>query len=58
MPATDLWELASYVVTVIGLPMAIIVFVLEHRKQRQADHEGIYQHLSDEYQDFLKRLSK
>lgn len=54
MPATELWELASYIVTVIGLPMAIIVFVLEQRKQRQADHEEIYQHLSDEYHDFLK----
>lgn len=54
MPASELWELASYVVTVIGLPMAIIVFVLEHRKQRQSDHEEIYQHLSDEYHDFLK----
>jgi hypothetical protein len=54
MPATEIWELASYIVTVIGLPMAILVFVLEQRKQRQADHEEIYQHLSDEYHDFLK----
>jgi hypothetical protein len=50
----EIWEIASYVVTVIGLPLAIIVFVIEQRKQRQADHEEIYQRLSDEYREFLK----
>ena len=54
MPMAEIWEIASYVVTVIGLPLAIIVFVIEQRKQRQADHEEIYQRLSDEYREFLK----
>lgn len=47
-------EAASYVVTIFGLPMAILVFVWEQRRQRQNDQEEIYQRLSDEYASFLK----
>ena len=56
MPGTLLeWlELLSYVVTVFGLPLAIYVFVIEQRKERESDEEEIYQRLSDEYADFLK----
>lgn len=54
MSTLEVWELASYVVTVVGLPFAIVVFMLEQRKQRQADQEEIYQRLSDEYREFLK----
>ena len=50
----DLWELLSYVVTVIGLPLAILVFVYEQRKERDNEEEEVYQLLSDNYQDFLK----
>lgn len=48
------WELASYVVTVIGLPLAIFVFIFEQRKERDNEEENVYQLLSDNYQDFLK----
>ncbi len=48
------WELLSYVVTVIGLPLAIAVFVYEQRKERDNEEEEVYQLLSDNYQDFLK----
>jgi hypothetical protein len=48
------WELASYVVTVIGLPLAIFVFVVEQRKERENEEEEVYQLLSDNYQDFLR----
>ena len=50
----ETWEMASYVVTVIGLPLAIAVFIYEQRKERQNEQEEIYQRLSDEYADFLK----
>jgi hypothetical protein len=50
----ETWELLSYVVTVIGLPLAIIVFLLDRRKERENDEEEVYQELSDNYQDFLK----
>ena len=48
------WELLSYVVTVVGLPLAIGVFLYEQRKERENEDEEVYQLLSDNYQDFLK----
>ena len=48
------WELLSYVMTVIGLPLAIVVFLYEQRKERENEEEEVYQLLSDNYQDFLK----
>lgn len=50
----EIWELGSYIVTVIGLPMAILVFLYEQRKERENEEEEVYQLLSDNYQDFLK----
>jgi hypothetical protein len=48
------WELASYIVTVVGLPLALLTFVWEQRKERQNEDEEIFQRLSDEYREFLK----
>jgi len=50
----ELWEILSYVVTVVALPFAIIIFVIEQRKERRNEEEEIYQRLSDEYREFLK----
>lgn len=50
----DLWELASYAVTVVGLPLAIFVFYFEQRKERENEDEEVYQMLSDTYIDFMK----
>lgn len=50
----EIWELMSYVVTVVGLPLAIVVFLFEQRKERENEEEEVYQLLSDNYQDFLK----
>jgi hypothetical protein len=54
MTALETWELMSYVVTVIGLPMAISVFIFEQHKERNSEEEEVYQLLSDNYQEFLK----
>ncbi len=54
MTAMEVWELLSYVVTVIGLPMAVTVFIYEQRKERDNEDEEVYQLLSDAYHDFLK----
>ena len=47
-------EALSYIVTVFGLPMAIVVFMYEQRRERQGEEEELYQRLSDEYTAFLK----
>lgn len=48
------WELASYVVTVIGLPLAIFLFLFEQRKERATEEDEVYQLLANAYNDFLK----
>ncbi len=57
------WELASYVVTVVGLPLALVALLRESRQDRvneeaelEQRREEIYQELSDEYVQFMKLL--
>ncbi len=50
----EVWEFLSYVITVIGLPFAIYLFIHEQRKERNTEEQEIYQLLSDSYIDFLK----
>ena len=50
------WELLSYVVTTIGLPLAIVVFLYEQKRERDNEDEEVYQLVSDNYQDFLKMV--
>ena len=47
-------EALSYIVTIFGLPMAILVFMYEQRCERQGEEKELYQLLSDEYTNFLK----
>jgi hypothetical protein len=47
-------EALSYLVTIIGLPLAIGVFIYDRRRDRQNDEEEIYLRLSDEYADFMR----
>ena len=54
MGSLETWEMLSYVVTVIGLPLAILVFIIEQRKERDNEEEEVYQLLSDNYQEFLR----
>ena len=54
MTFLETMELLSYLVTVVGLPLAILTFVWEQRKERQNEEEEIFQRLSDEYREFLK----
>ena len=50
----ETWEMLSYVVTVVGLPLAITVFVFEQRKERLNEQDAVYESISDNYQDFLR----
>lgn len=47
-------EALSYAVTIIGLPMAIAVYILDRRKERMNDDEEVYLQLADDYEKFLK----
>lgn len=48
------FEWLSYVVTIVGLPLGIGIFLYEQRKERQNEEGELYQRLSDEYTNFLK----
>jgi hypothetical protein len=54
MNTFETFEFLSFVVTVVGLPLAIVVYLLDQRKERMNDQEEIFQRLSDEYREFLK----
>jgi hypothetical protein len=54
MTTFEFWEFASYVVTAVGLPLAIVVFFYEQNKERENEEEAAYQQLSDAYTEFLK----
>ena len=57
MPALlnrDFWELTSFIVTSLGLPLAIFIFVYQQRKERDNEEAAVYQLLSDGYIDFLQ----
>ena len=54
MLSLETWEKLSYIVTVVGLPFGIAVFLLEQRRQRLNDEEEVYQRLADEYTGFQK----
>src|SRR5512143_3199313 len=47
-------EALSYLVTIVGLPFAIGVYVHDRRRERQNDEEEIFLRLSDEYADFMR----
>ena len=54
METIEYWEMASYIVTVIGLPFAIGIFVYDQRRERDNEEEEEYQLLANAYNDFLK----
>ena len=54
MDVMQMLEAASYLVTVVGLPLAIWVFIHDRRRERQSDEEEIFLRLSDEYSDFMR----
>lgn len=50
----DWLEVGSFLVTIVGLPFAIGVFLWEQRRERENEEEEAYQLLNDAYNDFLK----
>ena len=56
MHPRELLEVASFIVTVVGLPFAIWVFIKQERAERENEEEAAYLHLADAYNDFLKTV--
>lgn len=54
MSFMELMELASYIVTVVGLPFAVWVFIKQERAERENEEEEAYLLLAEAYNDFLK----
>jgi hypothetical protein len=54
MTLLEKFELLSYLVTVLGLPLAIYVFLREQRRARESEDEEAYQTMSDAYNGFLR----
>jgi hypothetical protein len=50
----ELLELASFVVTVFGLPFAIWQYLKQQRAERENEEEEAYLHLADAYNHFLE----
>ncbi len=48
----------SYLVTVIGLPFGIWVYLRDQNKERKNEEEEVYVRLSDQYADFLRLVLK
>jgi hypothetical protein len=50
-----LWlEGLSYVVTILGFPAAIFVFVYEQRRRLENEENELHRNLSEEYDNFLR----
>ena len=47
-------EALSYVVTILGFPAAIFVFMYEHRRRLANEEMELHRNLSEEYDNFLR----
>lgn len=49
-------ELLSYVATVIGIPLALAIFLFQERKERRIEQQEIYDKLMAHYSDIQEKL--
>jgi hypothetical protein len=54
MPLKDIFEILAHIATVLGIPVAILIFFNEKRKERRDREYGTYDALDDKYQDYLR----
>ena len=47
-------EALSYIVTILGFPAAIFVFMYEHRRRLANEESELHRNLSEEYDNFLR----
>lgn len=51
-------EALSYIVTIVGLPLGIYVYLRDQQKERKNEEEEVYVRLSDQYAEFLELVLK
>lgn len=52
----EFMELLSYIATVVGIPLAIVTFVSQEKKERQSEQEEIYDKLMVHYFEIQEKL--
>jgi hypothetical protein len=57
MTLLETLEALSYIVTVVGLPLGIYVYLRDQQKERRNEEE-VYVRLSDQYAEFLELVLK
>ncbi len=58
MTLLELLEALSYVVTIVGFPLGIFVYLRDQQKERKNEEEEVYVRLSDQYASFLELVLK
>jgi hypothetical protein len=58
MTTLELLEALSYLVTIVGLPLGIAVYLRDQRKERRNEEEEVFVSLSDQYAEFLELVLK
>lgn len=56
MTFLEFMEFLSYVATVVGIPLAIMMFVIQEKKERQNEQEEIYDKLMGHYTGIQEKL--
>ena len=56
MTLLELMEFLSYVATVVGIPLAILMFMIQESKERQNEQEEIYDKLMEQYTVIQEKL--
>ncbi|HNQ91598.1 MAG TPA: hypothetical protein PKI93_01560 [Alphaproteobacteria bacterium] len=49
-------EFFSYVATIVGIPLAIVIFSLQEKKERRIEQQEIYDKLMDHYTEIQDKL--
>lgn len=56
MSLLEFMEFLSYVATVVGIPLALMTFIYQEKKERQNEQEEIYDKLMGDYTGIQEKL--
>lgn len=52
----EFMELLSYVATVVGIPFALVTFIIQEKKERQSEQQEIYDQMMEHYARIQDKL--